>query len=173
MNATAVPDANQIDPFIMRLCVWTALALVAMTVVGFGWCMGYVPPPATSMTPEQSLAFVKEHQTSILLGAALCTFFWSFWVTWAAPLIIYIRRMERAPVLTYASLANVGGGAAVITVIAVSWTWYSSMHAHVFATTQLMAQLQAFQAIQAPYTLHVEPVSSVNAELLAFARLQS
>jgi hypothetical protein len=50
------------------------------------------------------------------------TFFWSFWVTWAAPLVLYIRRMERVPLLTFASLANVGGGAAVITTIAVAWT---------------------------------------------------
>src|SRR3546814_16692419 len=74
------------------------------------------------MTADQSLAFVQTNQTSILIGAALCTFFWSFWVTWAAPIVLYIRRMERAPVLTIASIANVGGGAAVITTIAVSWT---------------------------------------------------
>lgn len=117
-----VDASMQIDPFLMRLCLWTGVALVAMTVVGFGWFMGYVPPPSAAMSPEQMLTFVQTNKTSILIGCALCTFFWSFWVTWAAPLIIYIRRMERAPLLTYASLANVGGGAAVITTIAVSWT---------------------------------------------------
>lgn len=30
--------------------------------------------------------------------------------------------MERVPLLTFASLANVGGGAAVITTVAVAWT---------------------------------------------------
>lgn len=122
MNGTSASDMFQMDPFLMRLCVWTGVALVAMTGIGFGWFMGYVPPPAASMTPEQTLVFVQGNQTSILIGAALVTFFWSFWVTWAAPMILYIRRMERAPLLTFASLANVGGGAAVITTIAVSWT---------------------------------------------------
>lgn len=113
---------SYIDPVLMRLCIWTGVALVAMTAIGFGWLMGYAPPPAAAWTPAQTLTFVQTHQTSILIGAALCTFFWSFWVTWAAPMIIYIRRMEHAPLLTYASLANVGGGAAIITTIAVSWT---------------------------------------------------
>jgi hypothetical protein len=43
-------------------------------------------------------------------------------VTWCAPILLYVRRMERVPLLTFACLANVGGGAAVITTIAVAWT---------------------------------------------------
>src|ERR1700758_2508727 len=93
-----------------------------MTVIGFGWLMHMVPPPSPADSGEATLQWVAEHQTSILIGAAMVTFFWSFWVTWAAPLILYIRRMERVPLLTFASLANVGGGAAVITTIAVAWT---------------------------------------------------
>jgi hypothetical protein len=84
--------------------------------------MHMVPPPSPANTPQQTLHWVHDNQTSILIGAALVTFFWSFWVTWAAPIILYIRRMERVPLLTFASLANVGGGAAVITTIAVAWT---------------------------------------------------
>jgi hypothetical protein len=112
----------RIDPFLMRLFVWTGVVLVLMTVVGFGWLMHMVPPPSPANSGQQTLEFVRGHQTSILIGAAVVTFFWSFWVTWAAPLVLYIRRMERVPLLTFASLANVGGGAAVITTIAVAWT---------------------------------------------------
>lgn len=112
----------RIDPVLMRVFVWTGLALVAMTIVGFGWLMHMVPPPSPANSAEQTLAWVQGHQTSMLIGCALVTFFWSFWVTWAAPIMLYIRRMERVPLLTFASLANVGGGAAVITCIAVAWT---------------------------------------------------
>ncbi|MBB3748389.1 signal transduction histidine kinase [Mycolicibacterium sp. BK634] len=112
----------RIDPMVMRLFVWSGLALVAMTVIGFAWLMQMVPPPSPTMTKEAALMWVSENQRSILIGAALCTFFWSFWVTWMAPILLYVRRMERVPVLTVAALANVGGGAAVITTIAVSWT---------------------------------------------------
>lgn len=112
----------RIDPLVARLFVWSGLILVLMTVIGFGWLMHMVPPPSPALSKQQILTRVSEHQTSILIGAALVTFFWSFWVTWAAPLILYIRRMERVPLLTFACLANVGGGAAVITTIAVAWT---------------------------------------------------
>lgn len=119
---SSVRAHEQIDPLVMRVCIWTGLSLVAVTIIGFGYFIGYAPPPAASLGADEMLVFVREHKISILIGGALCTFFWSFWVTWAAPLIIYIRRMERAPILTYASLANIGGGAAIITTIAVSWT---------------------------------------------------
>ena len=112
----------RIDPVLMRIFVGSGLVLVLMTIVGFGWLMHMVPPPSPADSEQATLAWVAEHQTSILIGAALVTFFWSFWVTWAAPLLLYIRRMERVPLLTFACLANVGGGAAVITTIAVAWT---------------------------------------------------
>lgn len=122
MTTATIRGDNQTDPFLMRVFVWTGILLVVMTIIGFGWLLGYVDPPSPSMSGEELLVRVKANQMSMLIGCALCTFFWSFWVTWAAPILIYIRRMERAPLLTYASLANVGGGAAVITTIAVSWT---------------------------------------------------
>jgi hypothetical protein len=112
----------RIDPLLMRLAVWSGLILVLMTVIGFGWLMHMVPPPSPSDSKQEILRRVSENQTSILIGAALVTFFWSFWVTWAAPILLYLRRMERVPLLTFAALANVGGGAAVITTIAVAWT---------------------------------------------------
>jgi hypothetical protein len=112
----------RIDPVISRLFVWSGLSLVLMTIVGFAWLMHMVPPHSPTDSAEQTLAWVRANQTSILIGAALVTFFWSFWVTWGAPLILYIRRMERAPLLTFASLACVGGGSAVIISIAVAWT---------------------------------------------------
>lgn len=112
----------RIDPVLMRAFVWTGLILVLMTIVGFGWLMHMVPPPSPANSSERTLDLVRAHQTSILVGCALVTFFWSFWVTWAAPILLYIRRTERVPLLTFAALANVGGGAAVITTIAVAWT---------------------------------------------------
>lgn len=122
VNHSSISDRFEFDPFTMRACNWSGIALVVMTAIGFGWLIGYVQPPSPSVNMAEFLIRVQENQTAMLIGCALCTFFWSFWVTWAAPIIIYIRKMERAPVLTYASLANIGGGAAVITTIAVAWT---------------------------------------------------
>jgi hypothetical protein len=112
----------RLDPVVARVFVWSGVVLVGMTIVGFGWLMNMVPPPSPANSAEQTLAWVQQHQTSMLIGAALCTFFWSFWATWCAPLVLYVRRTERVPLLTFACLINVGGGAAVITTIAVAWT---------------------------------------------------
>lgn len=116
------PGEFRFDPAVMRFFVWSGVVLVAATIVGFGVLMNMVPPPSPSDSPEETLRWVQDHQTSMLVGCAIVTFFWSFWVTWCAPLVLYIRRMERAPLLTVAAVANVGGGAAVITIIAVAWT---------------------------------------------------
>lgn len=124
-GTTPTADPNRafpIDPVVMRGLVWSGLALVAFTAVGFGWLMHMIMPPSPEDSAAQTLAWVAEHQTSILIGALVVTFFWAFWVTWCAPLIVYIRRMERVPVLTFAALANAGAGGAIITMIAVSWT---------------------------------------------------
>lgn len=110
------------DRLVMKLLVYSGLLLVAMTAVGFGLLMQYIPPPHADMSAEETLLFVQERQFRILAGAAICTFFWSFWALWTAPLVLLIRRMEARPLLTLASVINVGGGGAVITTIAVAWT---------------------------------------------------
>lgn len=61
----------------MQLFVWSGLILVLMTVVGFGWLMHMVPPPSPAASKQEMLDSVREHQTPILIGAALVTFFWS------------------------------------------------------------------------------------------------
>jgi hypothetical protein len=115
-------ESFHIDAGLMRIFVWSGLVQTAMTGVGFGWLMHMIPPPSPDDSAQETLVWVSSHQTSILIGAALVTFFWCFFATWATPVILYIRRMERVPLLTFGSLVTVGGGAGVITMIAVSWT---------------------------------------------------
>src|SRR5881409_2508097 len=70
-----------IDAPLMRLFVWSGLLLVLMTIIGFGWLMHMVPPPSPTDSKQETLRWVQDHHTSMLIGAALVTFFWSFWVT--------------------------------------------------------------------------------------------
>lgn len=106
----------------MRGLVWSGMALVGVTAVGFGWLMHMLPPPDPQDSAAETLAWVAENQTSMLIGAALVTFFWAFWVTWCGPVIIYMRRMEHVPVLSVAAAVCAGAGGAIITMIAISWT---------------------------------------------------
>jgi len=111
-----------IDPLVMRIFVWSGFALMGGIAVGFGWLMHMVPPPGPELTKGELLQRMQDQHTSFLIGAAVLTFFFSFWVTWAAPIIVYIRRMERVPLLSVAAIANIGGGQALITLIALAWT---------------------------------------------------
>lgn len=112
----------RIDPLVMRIFVWSGFALMGGIAVGFGWLMHMIPPPGPGLTKAELLQRMQDQHTSFLIGAAVLTFFFSFWVTWAAPIMIYIRRMERVPVLSLAAVANIGGGQALITLIALAWT---------------------------------------------------
>jgi hypothetical protein len=112
----------RIDPRLMRLFVYSGLLNVAAVGIGFALLMHMVPPPSPTWSKMQTLHWVQQHRTSILIGALICTFFWCFFVTWMAPILLYIRRMERTPLLTTAGVLLVAGGGAVITMIAVAWT---------------------------------------------------
>lgn len=96
--------------------------MVAMTAVGFGYLMQFFSPPSPMMPAEELLERIRQNHLAYLLGCALVTFFWSLWATWTAPFVIYIRRMERAPLLTYASLITLGGGLGIIISVAVAYT---------------------------------------------------
>ena len=106
----------------MRLLTYSGLVNLAGVGIGFALLLHMVPPPAPTWSAERTLHWVQDHQTSMLIGGAICTFFWMFFVSWMAPILLYVRRMERAPLLTLTGAMFTAAGGAVITCIAVAFT---------------------------------------------------
>lgn len=84
--------------------------------------MGFIPGASPALTPQELAQIFVERRSWILAGCLIQIICWSFYATWAIPIIMFIRKMERGmPVLTYASLVNVGDGWVFFILIPMTW----------------------------------------------------
>jgi hypothetical protein len=114
-------DHAELNPVVMKVLLWSGVVLVAALIIAQGFMMGFIPGPSPGLSPEEIKSIFVQRQDSILLGAVVQIICWSFYGTWAIPIIMFIRRMEKAPILTYASLVNVGGGWVFFILIPMTW----------------------------------------------------
>lgn len=122
MAKTSMAAPLEADYTVTRAFLWSCLVVVVSVGVAGALLMSYIPPPSPAMSADEFLEFVRTHRTGILAGGAVAVLLWSFWTTWPVPIIVLIRRMERAPLVTYASVALLGSTSAIITMIAVGWS---------------------------------------------------
>ena len=115
-------NEQSIDPRIIKVFLWSGVVLVATLIIAQGLIMGFVPGPSPMLSADDLAQIFIERKNNILLGSLLQIIFWSFWATWAMAIIGYIRKMEKGvPLLTYASIANVGGGYVFFLMIPTTW----------------------------------------------------
>lgn len=114
-------DHEHMNTSILRVFLWSGVVLVAALIVAQGVMMGFIPGPSPELSAEELRAIFVERRSDILAGALVQIICWSFYATWAIPIIMFIRRMEKAPILTYASLVNVGGGWVFFILIPMTW----------------------------------------------------
>lgn len=106
----------------MRVFVWSGVVLVGALILAQGLIMGFVPGPSPALSPEALAQIFIERKANILGGALIQIICWSFYATWAIPIIIFMRKMEKGwPIFTYASLVNVGGGWVFFIFIPMTW----------------------------------------------------
>lgn len=107
---------------VMRAFVWSGVALIAAMIFAQGWLMGFLPPPSPNLSAEDTAKLFIDNKDNIRLGTLIQCIFWSFWNTWGIAVVVFIRKMEKGiPVLTYASIANVGGGFVFFILIPMTW----------------------------------------------------
>ena len=107
---------------VMRAFLWSGVVLVATLIFAQGWMMGFVPGPSPALSAHDLAQIFIDRKSSILIGCLIQCITWSFYATWAIPIIMFIRKMERSmPVLTFASLVNVGGGWVFFILIPMTW----------------------------------------------------
>ena len=108
---------------VMRVFLWSGVVLVAALIGAQGWMMGFIPGPSPNLNAHELAQIFIERKGSILLGSLIQCICWSFYATWAIPIIMFIRKMEGSmPALTYASLVNVGGGYVFFILIPMTWS---------------------------------------------------
>lgn len=111
-----------IDSAVAKTFVCTGVALVLSLVVTQGWLMGFIPPPSPALPADELAKIFIERKVGIRIGTLIQCICYTFWSTWAISIAFYIRRMERGiPVLTYASIANIGGGYVFFLLMPITW----------------------------------------------------
>lgn len=115
-------NQTEMNTTLMRVFLWSGVVLVAALIGAQGWLMGFVPGPAPSLSAQEVAQIFIDRKSNILIGCLFQCMTWSFYATWAIPIILFIRKMERSwPILTYASLVNVGGGWVFFILIPMTW----------------------------------------------------
>jgi hypothetical protein len=112
-----------VNSTIMRVFAWSGVVVIIALLFAQGWLMGFIPPPSPSLSAEELARIFIDRRDGILLGALIQCICWSFYATWAIAITVFIRKMERGvPVLTYASIANIGGGYVFFLLIPMTWS---------------------------------------------------
>ncbi|MDD3445488.1 MAG: hypothetical protein PHS60_08770 [Zavarzinia sp.] len=115
-------EQRTVDGAVAKAFVYSGVALVASLLVSQGWLMGFIPPPSPALSPEALAAIFIERKMGIRLGTLIQCICYTFWLTWGMSITFYMRRMERGvPVLTYASIANIGGGYVFFLLMPITW----------------------------------------------------
>lgn len=115
-------QSQAIDSTLAKVLVFSGVGLVVSLVLTQGLMMGFIPPPSPALSAEELAQVFIDRKLGIRLGALIQCICYSFWATWAISIVLIIRKMERGmPILTYASIANVGGGYVFFLLMPITW----------------------------------------------------
>lgn len=106
----------------IRLLAYSGIALVISLVVSQGFLMGFIPPPSPALSADALAQLFIERKIGIRVGALIQCICYTFYGTWGIAIVMLMRKMERGlPVITYASIANVGGGYVFFLLMPITW----------------------------------------------------
>jgi hypothetical protein len=112
----------ELDSGLAKAAVWSGIALIVAMIVAQGFLMHFIPPPSPALSAKELAQKFIDRRDEIRLGCLIQCIFWSFWATWGIGITIFIRKMERSyPILTYTSIALVGGGYVFFILIPMTW----------------------------------------------------
>jgi len=112
----------ELDSGLAKAAVWSGIALIVAMIIAQGFLMHFIPPPSPALSPEELAQKFIDRRDEIRLGCIIQCIFWSFWATWGIAITLFIRKMERSyPILTYTSIALVGGGYVFFILIPMTW----------------------------------------------------
>lgn len=104
----------------MRLCAWSGPFLVAAWVAALVGG-GFIPPDSPSTSAESITAWYEDNSTVLRIASVVLMVTGCLWATWGAVVCVKIRRMEKGRLLTYTTIALVGGGYVFFEMVALFW----------------------------------------------------
>ncbi len=111
-----------IDSVVMKVSLLMVVPVLLGVLVGQVVVMGFIPPPAPSLSPQEVSNMFIERRDALRLGSVLCMLAWSCWPPFAMTFSTLMRRMEgRYPILTYISIMIMGGGYPFFVAIPLIW----------------------------------------------------
>lgn len=109
------------SPGLMRLLIWSGAFLVACWIVALVGG-GFIPPDSPASTPQAVTDFYEDNETRLRAATVVLMITGSFWATWGAVVAVLVRQMERGwPLLTFTTVALVGGGYVFFECVALFW----------------------------------------------------
>jgi hypothetical protein len=109
------------SPTLMRWFAWSGPFLVACWIAalcGFG---RFIPPKSPSSSALSITHFYLHHTSALRIDTVVLMLTGGFWATWGAAIATFIKRMERGWLLTFATVALVGGGYVFFEMVALFW----------------------------------------------------
>jgi hypothetical protein len=112
----------ELNTGIAKAFTWSVVLLILGMAIGQGLLMHFVPAPDPRLSAEEIRQKFIDRQDQIRIGAFIQIIGWTTWATWGIALTTFMRKMERGyPILTYASIALVGGGWPMFVVVPLIW----------------------------------------------------
>jgi hypothetical protein len=109
------------DPRLMKLFVWSGPFLVACWIAALVAYGRFIPATSPSDGPQEITDFYLQHTTALRIDTVILMLTGGFWATWGAAIATYIKRMEPGLLLTFATVALVGGGYVFFEFVALFW----------------------------------------------------
>jgi hypothetical protein len=116
------PMTQSTNTALIKAMALSGVVLVICLVVTQGFLMGFIPPPSPALSAEDLAKIFIERKVGIRIGTLLQCIGYTFYLTWAMSIVTLLRKMESGlPVITYVSIANVGGGYVFFLLMPITW----------------------------------------------------
>lgn len=106
---------------VLRWLVWSGPFMIVNLLAGMV-AVHFIPPPSPAKSSQQISDMFAAHHTAIVASSVVMMFGWACWATFCPAVMMMIRRTEAGrPVITYTSIALIGGGMVFFEMIPLTW----------------------------------------------------
>src|SRR5436309_1659798 len=109
------------NPRLLKLFAWSGPFLVACWIVALVGYGRFIPPKSPGLSAQAISDFYLHHTTALRIDTVILMLTGGFWATWGAAIATFIKRMERGWLMTFSTVALVGGGYVFFECVPLFW----------------------------------------------------